>query len=278
MRAERSFTALVGLLLWVLLGCGAQQATVVPPTAIPETPFPQEAQAVLDRLNSLDPTMFDLAECPDRYPPGFMSRYAGGWLSQAERELKGTGSSLRWNCKETKYELTTEESPKPICDCPPPVVEMSDLVGNWQAQYTSAPPGMDSSKWTGSEVLTLRADGTYQQVYDDGTGDVQTSPWNKWWIEDLPNGRMRVWLENGRFYPLEMVDGAPAGGPYEYHTPDDGIGCELRLDGLDVALGVNAFFPDVARAYLTYPPVGNAGSRTWVTFYWAVSSTPTTPP
>lgn len=277
MRTRLYLSTLAGLLFLMLQSCGTQPVTVAPPTIASVAPVPPQVQAVLDRLNDLDPIMFDLHECPERYPPLLLDWYGAGWGSAAETELKEMGWGLRWNCGEGKYELATEEAPKPICDCAPPVIQMSDLVGDWQVHYTSAPPGTQLGKWIGVETLTLRADGTYRQVYDDGQGNIQIGPWNKWRIERLPNGPTLVWLDNGRFYPLEMVDGAVTGGPYHYSRYDSFLGYEVRLEGTGVVLGVNAFFPDVSRASLLYPPVGELDSETWVQFDRVITPTPTTP-
>jgi hypothetical protein len=83
---------------------------------------------------------------------------------------------------------------------PPKTFEASDFVGTWQAEYT------DVMTWSGERVfgierLTLKADGTYQQVYDDGKGYVYTSPWNKWHLKRLSNGRTQIHLRGGRYYP-----------------------------------------------------------------------------
>jgi hypothetical protein len=71
--------------------------------------------------------------------------------------------------------------------------EAAELVGTWEATYKDVGPNQAS----GLEILTLRADSTYQQIYKDGKGYVYTSPWYKWWLED---GRI-IHLEHGRFYP-----------------------------------------------------------------------------
>ncbi len=74
---------------------------------------------------------------------------------------------------------------------PPATLQPSDLIGIWEARY----PGR------GVDKLIIKADGTYQQVFDDGKGYVYTSPWNEWRMERLPDGRVRLHLEGGRYYP-----------------------------------------------------------------------------
>lgn len=73
-------------------------------------------------------------------------------------------------------------------------LEASDLVGTWQTDYGNYDhlPG-------GMETLVMRADGTYQQVYEYA-GYVYTSPWHKWRLERLSNGNVQVHLEGARYY------------------------------------------------------------------------------
>lgn len=118
------------------------------------------------------------------------------------------------------------------CSCTPCAgdIESSDFVGTWRAEYD----GNAVNCWattvtaTGVETLTLRADGSYQQIYDNGRGYVYTSPWNKWHLT-RPYGRIH--LEGGRFYPLGIEDAeALANGQLFWHTDDDGTGHSLDLD------------------------------------------------
>ncbi len=89
---------------------------------------------------------------------------------------------------------------------------VDELVGVWRTDYTGIE--YDTAIWEGSafksvhrkltgiEILILRADGTYQQIYDDGKGYKYISPWSRWWIE-------RDWilhLEGGRFFALGIED------------------------------------------------------------------------
>lgn len=73
----------------------------------------------------------------------------------------------------------------------------SELVGTWRAQYTGI-QNFDI-KLTGVETLTLRVDGTYQQIYDDDKGYMYTSPWNSWHLDSKEG---RLYLESGRAYYL----------------------------------------------------------------------------
>jgi hypothetical protein len=102
-------------------------------------------------------------------------------------------------------------------------IEESDLVGTWQSNYWDA---------NGVDTLTLKADGTYQQVYEDSSGYTYKSEWNKWYLERLPDGRQRVHLEGMRYYP-EGVEVAESQQPlylFDENSSGDLIPGEL-MDG-----------------------------------------------
>lgn len=175
--------------------------------------------------------------------------------------------------------IATLSAVLPWCSCtigprptaysdPPPTFQDSDLVGSWQAVYGGheAEGGL-WARMSGVEMLVLRADGMYQQVYNDGNERVQTGSWNTWSIERLPDGRVQVHLVGGRFYPLEIELGEDlADGTWAYHTYDDGTGHPLRLDGTEVILMVRALSAAPEEVYLSYPPVGDPDSPVVVTF------------
>ena len=105
------------------------------------------------------------------------------------------------------------ESTKTIMGSEPPPVTFreTDLVGTWEGHY--------GYPW-GTDRLILREDGTFKQIYRDEEGYVYETPWNKWWVERFPDGRVRVHLEGARYYVdgIEMAerDGlrpAGVGGP-----------------------------------------------------------------
>ena len=97
---------------------------------------------------------------------------------------------------------------------PPATFQPSDLDGTWEAYY----PGRDVDR------LMINADGTYQQVFDNGKGYVYISPWNEWRMERLPDGRVRLHLEGGRYYP-EGIEIAEAEG---MHYVPEGTSEELQ--------------------------------------------------
>lgn len=72
---------------------------------------------------------------------------------------------------------------------PPATFQKSDVVGIWEAHY-----------WGGDvDRLIIKPDGTFKQIYRKGDYTYET-PWNKWWVEHLPDGRARVHLEGARYY------------------------------------------------------------------------------
>jgi hypothetical protein len=77
------------------------------------------------------------------------------------------------------------------CQLPPSTFEKSDLVGTWN---------MVSGSVGGTMTLTLKTDGTYQQVYDYPLGDYHyTSEWLKWWLQPHDNGIPLLHLEGMRW-------------------------------------------------------------------------------
>ncbi len=73
----------------------------------------------------------------------------------------------------------------------PPSVKESDLEGIWEARYL----------FGGEDTLTLKSDGTFRQVYVDSEENyVFDSGWDKWILEKLPTGIVRLHLQRGRYY------------------------------------------------------------------------------
>jgi hypothetical protein len=66
--------------------------------------------------------------------------------------------------------------------------EQSDLVATWQALYGGDPPTTDT--------IILREDGTYQQIYHRNTDNYRfETPWQRWYVETRPSGKLYVHLE-----------------------------------------------------------------------------------
>jgi hypothetical protein len=75
------------------------------------------------------------------------------------------------------------------CPALPPTFKEADLIGTWVASYSLHD----------QDILTLKADGTYKQIYDDpDAGRRYESDWQKWWIEHRKSGYLRVHLEGMR--------------------------------------------------------------------------------
>ena len=110
-------------------------------------------------------------------------------------------------------------------DSEPPLATFreTDLVGTWEGHY-----GGYAGYGQGLDRLILRADGTFKQIYKiEKQGYVYETPWNKWWVERFPDGRVRVHLEGARYYVdgIEIAerDGllpAGFGGPPAHHFYD----------------------------------------------------------
>jgi hypothetical protein len=79
---------------------------------------------------------------------------------------------------------------------PPMTFQDNDLVGVWETRYEAW-----GQEWA-RERLILRSDGTFKQVYHDFTeeGYVYETPWNEWWVEHFPDGRIRVHLQGARIH------------------------------------------------------------------------------
>lgn len=80
---------------------------------------------------------------------------------------------------------------KKTYECPalPPTFKEADLVGTWVASYSL----------NDQDILTIREDGTYKQVYDDpDAGQRYESDWKEWWIEHRESGYIRLHLKGMR--------------------------------------------------------------------------------
>jgi len=102
---------------------------------------------------------------------------------------------------------------------PPLTFNELDLVGIWEAKdYFYCGQCTDR--------LILRADGTFQQIYiDTEKGYLYETPWNKWWVERFPDGRVYLHLEGARYYPEGVEEaenqGMAFGKPWDYYDPFD---------------------------------------------------------
>jgi hypothetical protein len=102
---------------------------------------------------------------------------------------------------------------------PPSDFEEQDLVGTWETRYG---PRVD--------VLTLRGDGRFKQVYHDLTqaNYAFETPWNEWWIEQFGHGRVRLHLQGARYYirgtNIGELDGYTYPGPRGGSNSSDGAG------------------------------------------------------
>lgn len=106
-----------------------------------------------------------------------------------------------------------------MCDAPflsPPVdLQQNDLVGIWNTSYGDRD----------SDRLVLRSDGTFRQIYRDpkGKGYTYATPWNRWRLEQFPDGRVHLHLEGARYYSagieIAELDGLEFPVPWTVGTP-----------------------------------------------------------
>ncbi|MBI5876717.1 MAG: hypothetical protein HZB53_03625 [Chloroflexi bacterium] len=79
--------------------------------------------------------------------------------------------------------------PSKLCYPLPSSFQESDLLGRWVARYGAG----------GIDVLVLRADGTYKQIFDAPvSGFHYESDWRKWYIERRDSGWIRLHLDGMR--------------------------------------------------------------------------------
>lgn len=144
-----------------------------------------------------------------------------------------------------------------------------ELVGTWQAKYENF--RNLNIEITGVETIILKADGTYQQIYDDGKGYRYESSWNRWRLE---RGR-RLFLKDGRFYAMgiEWAESWRSG----VHTFIAHDFERIDLEG-EIILFVypTSLYP--GGAYLFSPLVGDLDAPKWVRFYRVADSIPVVTP
>jgi len=104
------------------------------------------------------------------------------------------------------------------CTPPPPTFGTPDLVGEWQVTHEAA---------VVSDILVLREDGTYRQVYQKSNGYRYEGPWQLWWVERRPSGGLYLHLKGMRYCDaLDEVCADPKGGTGDLLLYD---WCEDRL-------------------------------------------------
>jgi hypothetical protein len=102
---------------------------------------------------------------------------------------------------------------------PPAHIQMPDLVGIWKAEYA---PGV-------SDTLTLKSDGTFRQVFEDSRKKyVFDSGWQKWSLEQTPEGIIRLHVQGGQYY-LEGISIGESKGRKNPENPCLGDDCTWGL-------------------------------------------------
>jgi hypothetical protein len=85
--------------------------------------------------------------------------------------------------------LSVEATKTYVCPALPSNFKEVDLIGTWVASYSL----------NDQDILTLREDGTYKQIYDDpDAGQRYESDWQEWWVERRESGYIRLHLKGMR--------------------------------------------------------------------------------
>lgn len=133
-------------------------------------------------------------------------------------------------------------------------VSESDLVGVWRADYEDI-LALDSEKGLievpGTETLTLHADGTYEQVYDDGQGNVTSIRGNRWYLDDVDI----IHLVGGMWPQLGPADSAFF-ADQEFHGRRTVRGKELSLDLGEAFILVDSVANALGERFVTMSHLG----------------------
>jgi len=103
---------------------------------------------------------------------------------------------------------------------PPSTFDESDLLGTWEGRYA------DGSL----ERLIFAADGTFKQIFHDAGQQhrVEETAGERWWLERLDSGGVRVHLQGAKYYPQGMV--VPDLRLAVESCPSDDAACRHRYD------------------------------------------------
>lgn len=144
---------------------------------------------------------------------------------------------------------------------PRKVLEPGALAGVWTATYQNIGP----FRVSGVETLTLRADSTYQQTYENGSY-VYSSSWSPWWIED----GWIIHLVGGRFY----LHGVSVAHKLENGEASMRFTNEVVLDGTGIILFARPDPDAPDQLVLEHLPVGDPDSPDLVQFRRVSTQTP----
>jgi hypothetical protein len=129
----------------------------------------------------------------------------------------------------------TEVAQSPAtCPMPPETFSEEDLVGTWKASYS----GGDE------DILIIRGDGTYKQIYESFGSIIVETDWQQWWLEWPESGYIRLHLEGMRRCELfHSICRREEGGldPQEYTTIDmcEGGAVEMPNGVILIVTGAN---------------------------------------
>lgn len=134
-------------------------------------------------------------------------------------------------------------------------VSQGDLVGIWQADYEDI-LALDSRtgkliQVLGSETLILRSDGTYEQVYEDGQGNITSIRGNRWYLDDVDI----IHLVGGMWPQLGPADSALF-ADQKYHDRRTVRGKELSLDSGEAVILVDSVANALGERFVTMSHLG----------------------
>lgn len=134
-------------------------------------------------------------------------------------------------------------------------VSQSDLVGVWQADYEDILAFDNRSgrliQVLGSETLILRSDGTYEQVYDDGQGNVTSIQGDRWYLDDVDI----IHLVGGMWPQLGPAD-SEFFADQSYHGTRTVRGKELSLDSGEAFILVDSVANALGERFVTMSHLG----------------------
>jgi hypothetical protein len=104
----------------------------------------------------------------------------------------------------------------------PDTFSESDVIGKWETEYGSI-AGKLGSKVT--DTIVINEDGTFEQIYYEPTSRDYRFQVNGegWFLDHLPDGRVRLILPGGRYFPrgenFSENNGEELGNPFSFVDP-----------------------------------------------------------
>jgi len=151
-------------------------------------------------------------------------------------------SSLHQNTTQP-IKSSVEATKSSACPGLPPAFKETDLFGTWVASYSL----------NDRDILTLKDDGTYKQIYDDPDASQHyESGWLDWWVEHRESGYIRLHLKGmRRAGEIESIFNRNGGGiDPELFTAIDYCENEVVEMPNEIVLIVTGSYEDVPRGII----------------------------